>query len=148
MNDDPAAPPTGLSGPALMQPGRASGGRKSQRQARSTWPVLVPLLGIPAFIIAAFVTSSIQSPPDFCGLPHGPTCQHVDAQISAIRLTAWCSLALALVLWLAAFALSGRRVRHGGQALLVLAGNAALLCAFLLWLRVGLCSSGAIQSIG
>jgi hypothetical protein len=95
MDDDPAAPLTGPSGRAPVQPGSTSGGGAiRRRQAWRTWPVIVPLLGIPAFIAATFVSSLVPSPPDFCGQPLGPTCQQADAQIIAMRMAAGATLAL------------------------------------------------------
>lgn len=140
MDDDPAAPLTGPSGRAPVQPGSTPGGdaRPRRREAWWTWPVLVPLLWIPAIIIASLVLGLLPSPPDICGQPHGLTCQQTDAQISAIQLAACGSLALALALWLAVFLPPARRRPLYWRALLVLAADSALLCAALLVLRVGL----------
>ena len=136
MDDVPAAPPTGPSGRAPVRPGA-----RRRRQVWWIWPVLVPLLAIPAFIAAILVSglvSGLLPSPDFCGQPFGPTCQQEDAQISAIRLAACGGAALALALWLAAFLPPARRGPLSQRVLLVLTGHTAMLSAALIVLRVGL----------
>lgn len=112
--------------------------RAARRARWWTWPVLVPLLGIPALIIAVLVSSLIRTPPDFCGLPHGITCQQADAQINAARLAAYGSQAFALAIWLVAFLPRAPRGLRSWRAVFVLAGNSAMLCGALLALRVRL----------
>jgi hypothetical protein len=65
---------------------RLGGRRQTAGPGLVVWLILVPLLGIPAFVIAGFVSFLLPMPPDFCGQAAQLTCQQADAGPAPLAL--------------------------------------------------------------